>query len=136
LAYGVDPGGLLVCHTCDNRKCVRPDHLFLGTNDDNMADMMAKGRGRSGPVKGAENGNAKLTEADVREVLRQIMLGKSNKKIAKSTAVGHAMVSRIRTGRSWRELTEALGYRPKPGKTAPKSGKTGYRGASPTSSSA
>jgi hypothetical protein len=129
MEHGVDPCGMFVCHTCDNRKCVRPDHLFLGTTEDNMADMVAKGRRKSGPVRGAENGNAKLSDGDVREVLRRIMLGESNKQIAASTAVGHAMVSRIRTGRSWRDLTEALGYQPRPGKTAPKSGKTGYKGA-------
>ena len=46
--YGNIPEGHFVCHHCDNRPCLRPDHLFSGTNDDNMKDMARKGRG-SGP---------------------------------------------------------------------------------------
>jgi hypothetical protein len=50
-AYGAFDEILLVCHRCDNPRCVRPDHLFLGTNADNMHDMKAKGRAR-GPKRG------------------------------------------------------------------------------------
>ena len=48
LTNGLIPDGLHVCHTCDNRSCVRPDHLFLGTNADNVADKVAKGRQAKG----------------------------------------------------------------------------------------
>lgn len=44
LANGADPAGMQVMHTCDNRRCVNPEHLVLGTNRDNVADMKAKGR--------------------------------------------------------------------------------------------
>lgn len=53
------PKGLFVCHRCDNPGCVRPEHLFLGTSQDNVSDMFAKGRGRK--AQGEDAGRAKLT---------------------------------------------------------------------------
>lgn len=68
LHKGAIPNGMLVLHKCDNRSCVRPDHLFLGTQSDNNHDMAQKGRARSPRVKGTANGASKLTEAQVREL--------------------------------------------------------------------
>jgi HNH endonuclease len=53
LAYGPIPKDMCVLHSCDNRRCVRPDHLFLGTKRDNMLDMAAKGRWRNQYAAGA-----------------------------------------------------------------------------------
>jgi hypothetical protein len=58
--------GLLVRHTCDNRRCINPDHLINGTHADNAADRDV--RGRIAPQNGENNGNAKLTWVEVNEI--------------------------------------------------------------------
>jgi len=64
LFHGKWPGRLYVCHSCDNVSCVNPEHLFLGTQKDNLQDMAAKGRS----TRGERHPQAKLTADDVRAI--------------------------------------------------------------------
>lgn len=66
LTYGEIPSGMCVCHRCDNPSCCNPNHLFLGTQLDNMADMWEKGRGNR--KKGLGNKLFVLRESDIKEV--------------------------------------------------------------------
>lgn len=127
LATGVDPNDLLVCHSCDNPPCVNPDHLFLGTVADNVADMLSKGRHRTVGQSGENNPNATLTDADVARIVSRFGDGWTNTQIGAEVGVSHAMISRIRLGKSWRDVTERIGYTPRASYRAPKSGKTGVK---------
>lgn len=66
LHFGEIPKGKLVCHKCDNPLCVRPDHLFIGTYQDNVDDMVAKGRGVN--LTGENHGRSKLKNCQVLEI--------------------------------------------------------------------
>jgi len=62
--FGQIPEGLSVCHHCDNPSCVRPDHLFLGTQQDNMTDMVSKGRGHKFALR-------KLSSETIRQIRQE-----------------------------------------------------------------
>lgn len=103
--YGPIPNGMLVCHKCDNRICVRPSHLFLGTAYDNMQDMVSKGRCDN---SGERNGRAKLTEKQVREIRRLYTGTKRNnpdfvsqKELARRYGVNQTVISRIVRNDGW-----------------------------------
>lgn len=66
IEHGSVPRDLFVLHECDNKNCVRPSHLFLGTHQDNMDDMVAKGRATS-PL-GEDHGMSRFTVADVMRI--------------------------------------------------------------------
>lgn len=67
LTYGPIPAKAVVAHKCDNRKCVRPDHLFIGTQSDNILDSVAKGRW---PMLGERHRSARLNPEKVRWIRR------------------------------------------------------------------
>jgi len=92
---GEIPEGLYVCHTCDNPPCVNPEHLFLGTQFDNMADAREKRRNNYG----SRNGGAKLTDAQVLQIRADPRI---QRVIADEYGIGQAQVCRIKTGANWR----------------------------------
>lgn len=94
---GPVPKGMIVCHTCDNKPCINPKHLFLGTHKDNKDDEIAKGR----HVFGERQGQAKLTEQDVRDIRQFIVEGYSVASIAKAYDMSWTAISYIRSGRNW-----------------------------------
>ncbi len=91
LFVGEIDGGLDVCHACDNRFCVNPDHLFLGDRQENMLDASAKGRMIRGQGK-------KLPEATIQEVRRLVALGQTPKQISLATGVSDWTIAGIKRG--------------------------------------
>lgn len=95
--FGAIPDGLFVCHSCDNRLCVNPDHLFLGTDSDNKADMYAKKR----HVFGENHPNKKLSKEIVLAIRKKIAEGVPQRKIAEMFQTQRSQVSLINSGKRW-----------------------------------
>ena len=115
LHNGEIPDGLNVLHKCDVRCCINPDHLFLGTQLENIKDMIAKGRGNHGWKAGKPSYNkgkksvtakekhwkAKVTEKDVSEIRSRYLAGEAQKKIGFDYGIKQAQVSRIVRNLNW-----------------------------------
>lgn len=97
------PEGSLVCHRCDVRHCVRPDHLFVGTHKDNMQDMHRKGR--ANPACGERNWRAKLSDAQVSELRSMRAAGLLHKDLARHFGVSRKQVSVICSGKQRTRLS-------------------------------
>lgn len=99
LHVGPIPDGLCVLHTCDVCHCVNFDHLWVGTNADNSADKIAKGRGVW--AKGEQHGMAKLTEKQVLEIRATTGL---YREIASQYGIDPSLVGHIKNRKSWAHL--------------------------------
>lgn len=120
LTHGEIPEGLLVLHKCDNRSCCNPEHLFLGTNQDNTNDMLSKGREASGDrsgsrlhpdrrPRGEDNHKSKLTAKDVvfiRDQLHRKILRPTQ--LARMFEVDVRSISAIRRRETWAHVPNQL----------------------------
>src|SRR5258708_3647821 len=98
LSLGTIPDGMKVCHTCDNKPCAVPHHLFLGTDADNRADSVKKGR----HARGSRSGKSQITE----EVATAIYIDERKKaEIARAYGISFDIVRCIKNGRAWGWLT-------------------------------
>lgn len=118
ISFGDIPKGLCVCHKCDNRKCVNPEHLWLGTPHDNTQDMLQKGRAATGEKhhshlhpenvrRGEKAFKAKLTADIVREIRTLYATGNYSKsELGRKFGVGHKSIECLINFKSWRHIQD------------------------------
>ena len=104
LNVGEIPEGMCVLHTCDNRICVNPNHLFLGTYKDNAVDRDKKKRGVIPDNSGENHGMSKLKEEDIFKIRYFYRRGKSPTEIAKWFPVDRRTVSKIVNRKAWTHI--------------------------------
>lgn len=115
LAFGPFAKALLICHKCDVPSCVNPGHLFLGTNADNIADMVRKGRNASGEragahlhpetrVNGERHWSAKLTEAIVVEIRKKHATGGNPRLLGLEYGVSRECIGWIVRRQTWKHV--------------------------------
>lgn len=100
------PEGMCVCHRCDNRACVNPEHLFLDTKRGNSKDMVRKGRQARGEIlssgrRGEKNGRAKLTNQKVIYIRSS---SKTQRELANELEISLIQISRIRRRKIWKHI--------------------------------
>jgi len=101
IAQGPIPAGLHVLHHCDNPPCVKPAHLWLGTDADNVHDMDAKGRRVVKTTRGEQHPAALLTEAAVRVIRDRLREGRSHVSLGVEYGVDRSTITRLARGQTW-----------------------------------
>jgi hypothetical protein len=111
LSYEVFKGpispGLMVLHSCDNRRCCNPDHLRTGTQKDNMQDRKERGSYNVGHTwnQGSKHSKAKLTEKDIPKIRQLLSEGRlTHKQIASMFGVTSMTIGDIKHKRSWKHI--------------------------------
>lgn len=104
-ANGKIPDGMLVCHRCDVRSCINPDHLFVGTHADNILDMWAKKRWKPSAQdnNGERNPNSKLSSSDVVQIIQMKASGIKAKHLSELFGVDKTQIYKICSGKAWRK---------------------------------
>lgn len=105
LTYGPIPEGMAVCHKCDNPPCCNPDHLFLGSQRENAADKLAKGRhqdqsGENSHPTGESHPASKLAWSDVRAIRDST---ESISALSRQFGVTRSSIRNIKEGRTWKD---------------------------------
>lgn len=115
---GPIPDGMFVCHRCDVPSCVNPEHLWLGTNADNLADMARKGRARKGPSAP----QARFSDDEIREMRRLVAAGCTERGVAERFDCAPSYVNRVACGAYRREAGGPIAV---PGVGAPRGERNG-----------
>lgn len=97
---GIIPDGLCVCHSCDNPKCTNPEHLWLGTKQENTEDEVKKGR----QSKGEDRYNSKLNNEKVKKIREMISLGVTVSHLSRIYNVSFMCVQNIKNGKTWKHV--------------------------------
>lgn len=117
ITNGKIPDGYYVCHKCDIRNCVNPEHLFLGTHNDNMRDMVNKNHSTKGNrhssklypelvLRGENHPMAKLTNMNISQIKELNSNGLNSYEIAKQFNVGRKTIQNILRKKSWKHIKE------------------------------
>lgn len=103
--HSIDPGDFYVLHSCDNRVCVNPKHLSLGTQKKNIADMFLRGRHPRLGMVGGKNPSAKLTLASVEQIRSLRKTGLTYRRLADQFGVTPQLIYGIVKNKIWRRVS-------------------------------